>query len=62
MITIKVEEVTDQLFIGNDEIGYVNLEELCEDLNISGENVEEDITEEVILMYKQMNNRKEPMI
>lgn len=58
MIVEKIEEVTDELFIGNDKIGFVNAQEMCEDLNISSEN----ITEENILMYLQMDKGEQPII
>lgn len=61
MIVERIEEITGELFIGNDEIGFVNAQEMCEDLNISGESIS-DITEENILMYLQMCNGGQPII
>ena len=58
MLETKTEDVTGIVFIGNDTIGFVDAQQMCIDLNIS----KEEITEEIVMTYQQMCNGGQPIV
>lgn len=62
IIKEKIEEITGIVFIGNDDIGYVDRQDLYETLNMEGLELKDEDLVNAIQVYNQMCNGGHPEI